>query len=109
EQSLRLFEQYGSQFNIAVLMRTNAQSRPLEEALHKARMPYRMVGGMRFYDRKEIKDILAALRAILYQHSDVDFMRMLNALPLGIGKKTQDSLSEYGGNRGLSIFETMSN
>src|SRR5690606_7103028 len=46
EHSMRLFEQYGSDFTVAVLMRTNAQSRPLEEALHKARMPYRMVGGM---------------------------------------------------------------
>lgn len=108
EHAVRLFEQHGSQFEIAVLMRTNAQSRPLEEMLHKARMPYRMVGGMRFYDRKEIKDILAALRSVLYQHSDVDFMRMLNALPLGIGKKTQDALSDYGGLRGLSFFETMS-
>lgn len=107
EHAMRLFEQHGSKFEIAVLMRTNAQSRPLEEALHKSRMPYRMVGGMRFYDRKEIKDILAAMRAVLYQHSDVDFMRMLNALPLGIGKKTQDALSDYGGLRGLSFFETM--
>jgi DNA helicase-2/ATP-dependent DNA helicase PcrA len=107
EHAMRLYEVHGPQFQVAVLMRTNAQSRPLEEALHKARMPYRMIGGMRFYDRKEIKDILAALRAILYQHSDVDFMRMLNALPLGIGKKTQDALSEYGGMRGLSFYETM--
>lgn len=107
EQSLRLFEQYGSDFTVAVLMRTNAQSRPLEEALYKARIPYRMVGGMKFYDRKEIKDILAALRAVIYHHSDVDLMRILNALPLGIGKKTQDALSEYAGIRGLSFFETM--
>lgn len=107
EQAMRLFEQHGSTFEIAVLMRTNAQSRPLEEALHKARMPYRMVGGMRFYDRKEIKDILAALRAVLHHHSDVDVLRMLNALPLGIGKKTQDTLSGYAGPRGLSFFEAM--
>lgn len=107
EQCLRLFEQYGSQFEIAVLMRTNAQSRPLEEALHRARMPYRMVGGMRFYDRKEIKDILAALRIVLHQHSDVDMMRLLNAMPLGIGKKTQDALSIYAGTNNLSVFETM--
>ncbi|HXW60536.1 MAG TPA: 3'-5' exonuclease, partial [Myxococcota bacterium] len=107
EQCLRLFEQYGSQFAIAVLMRTNAQSRPLEEALHRARMPYRMVGGMRFYDRKEIKDILAGLRVVLYQNSDVDMLRLLNAMPLGIGKKTQDALSIYAGNLGLSFFETM--
>lgn len=107
EQAMRLFEQEGSYFSIAVLMRTNAQSRPLEEALHKARMPYRMVGGMRFYDRKEIKDILAALRAVIYQHSDIDLLRVLEALPLGIGKKTQEALSHYAGNHNLSFFETM--
>lgn len=108
EQSLRLFEQYGSSFEIAVLMRTNAQSRPLEEALHRARMPYRIVGGMKFYDRKEIKDILAALRAVIYQHSDVDVLRMLSALPLGIGKKTQEALSEYAASNGLSFYQIMS-
>jgi DNA helicase-2/ATP-dependent DNA helicase PcrA len=107
EQVSRLFQQHGKNYEIAVLMRTNAQSRPLEEALHKARMPYRMVGGMRFYDRKEIKDILAALRAVLYQQSDVDILRLLNALPLGIGKKTQDALSYYAGTHNLSLYETM--
>lgn len=107
EQSLKLFERYGSSFEVAVLMRTNAQSRPLEEALHKARVPYRMVGGMRFYDRKEIKDILAALRAVIYSHSDVDVLRVLNALPLGIGKKTQEEISAYAGQRSLSFFETI--
>ncbi len=107
EQSLRLFEQYGRDYDVAVLMRTNAQSRPLEEALHKARLPYRLIGGMRFYDRKEIKDILAALRSVLYHSSDVDLLRILDALPLGIGKKTQDALSHYAGINGLSFFETM--
>ncbi len=107
EQAKKLFEHYGPHFEIAVLMRTNAQSRPLEEALHKARMSYRMVGGMRFYDRKEIKDILAALRAVLYQQSDVDILRLLNSLPLGIGKKTQDNLSDYATSHNLSLYETM--
>jgi len=107
EHARRLFEQHGPGFEVGVLMRTNAQSRPLEEALHKARMPYRMVGGMKFYDRKEIKDILAALRAVLYTNSDVDIMRLLNALPFGIGKKTQDALSDYAGLNGLSFFEAM--
>lgn len=107
DQATRLFEQHGPTFEIAVLMRTNAQSRPLEEALHKARMPYRMVGGMRFYDRKEIKDILSAMRAVLYLNSDVDLMRLLNAVPLGIGKKTQDALSNYAGLNDLSFYEAM--
>lgn len=108
EKACGLFDQYGAQLNIAVLMRTNAQSRPLEEALHRARMPYRMVGGMKFYDRKEIKDILSTMRAVLNQNSDVDFLRTLNAVPLGIGKKTQETLTNYAGNNDLSFFQTIS-
>ena len=72
-------------------------------------MPYRIVGGMRFYDRKEIKDILAALRVVLHQHSDVDFMRVLQALPLGIGKKTQEILVSYAGQNKFSFFEALNN
>jgi DNA helicase-2/ATP-dependent DNA helicase PcrA len=108
ENALRCFEKFGTDFSVAVLMRTNAQSRPLEDALHRAKMPYRMVGGMRFYDRKEIKDILAAARAILHEHSDVDLMRLLDALPLGIGPKTITQMATFAASRGWSLFETMS-
>lgn len=107
EHALRCFEHYGTSLNVAVLMRTNAQSRPLEDALHRAKMPYRMVGGMRFYDRKEIKDVLAAARAILHEHSDVDLMRLIEALPLGIGDKTIAQMLSYAAKRKLSLFETM--
>lgn len=107
EQSIRLFGNFGSSFQIAVLMRTNAQSRPLEEALHKARMPYRMVGGMKFYDRKEIKDIISALRAVIYNNSDMDLIRVLDNFSLGIGKKTIEALSIFSGSNGLRFYEVM--
>jgi DNA helicase-2/ATP-dependent DNA helicase PcrA len=107
DEARRLFNEHGVQFNVAVLMRTNAQSRPLEEALHKARMPYRMVGGMRFYDRKEIKDVIAAVRFVLNNKSDVDLLRLLDFLPWGIGKTTIDALQAYASRESLSLFEVM--
>ncbi len=109
EQVLREFEQHGKDFEIAVLMRTNALSRALEEAFHKAKIPYRIIGGMKFYDRKEIKDILAALKSCLFHNSDVDLLRLLDCLPLGIGKKTIEQLITYSTANKLSLFETMSN
>lgn len=107
EQALRLMNMHGPDFSIAVLMRINAQTRPLEEAFYKARIPYRIIGGMRFYDRKEIKDVIAAVRAILYPHSDVDLLRLVQAYPLGIGKKTIQLLLDYAYPKGLSLYETM--
>jgi DNA helicase-2/ATP-dependent DNA helicase PcrA len=71
--------------DFAVLMRTNAQSRSFEESLRRARLPYRLVGGVKFYDRKEVKDVLATLRAALNPKSDVDVLRALAAIPRGIG------------------------
>ena len=108
EQIIREFEQ-NSNCEIAVLMRTNALSRSLEEAFHKAKIPYRIIGGMKFYDRKEIKDILATLKACIFPNSDVDMIRLLDALPLGIGKKTIEQISTYANFHKISLFETMSN
>ncbi len=71
-----------------VLYRTNAQSRALEERLLKRGIPYRLIGGVRFYERKEIKDILAYLRWILNAHDSVNVYRILNEPPRGLGDKT---------------------
>jgi DNA helicase-2/ATP-dependent DNA helicase PcrA len=70
---------------IAVLYRANAQSRPIEDELRRLALPYRVVGGVRFYDRKEIKDVLATVRAALNRRSDVDALRFLGAVPRGVG------------------------
>ncbi|HKN47455.1 MAG TPA: UvrD-helicase domain-containing protein, partial [Candidatus Polarisedimenticolia bacterium] len=75
---------------MAVLYRTNAQSRSFEEALARASIPYVMVGGTRFYDRKEIKDVLAYVRALLNPRDDVSLRRIVNVPPRDIGRTTLD-------------------
>lgn len=74
---------------IAVLYRTNAQSRPIEEALRRQRRPYRIVGGIHFYGRKEVKDLVAYLRLTINPNSDVDLLRVLNVPQRGIGDTTR--------------------
>ena len=77
---------------VAILYRTNAQSRTLEDALRRASTPYRIIGGVRFYERKEIKDALAYLKLILNPHDDVSFRRVVNVPARGIGKGVMESL-----------------
>jgi DNA helicase-2/ATP-dependent DNA helicase PcrA len=77
---------------VAVLYRTNAQSRTIEDALRRAGMSYRIIGGVRFYERKEIKDALAYLRLVLNPHDDVSLRRVINVPARGIGKGVMDSL-----------------
>jgi DNA helicase II / ATP-dependent DNA helicase PcrA len=77
---------------VAVLYRTNAQSRAIEDALMRDRVPYRIVGGVRFYERKEIKDALAYLRLIINPHDDVSLRRVINVPPRGIGKGVMEAL-----------------
>ncbi len=107
EEALRQFAYLGAGSEVAVLMRTNAQSRVFEEALHRARMPYRLVGGMRFYDRKEIKDILAAFKFCLNQKSDVDALRLLSALSFGIGAKTISDINQIALSQGINFWQAM--
>lgn len=76
----------------AVLYRTNAQSRAIEDALMRESVPYRIIGGVRFYERKEIKDTLAYLRLLINPHDDVSFRRVVNVPARGIGKSVLDSL-----------------
>ncbi len=79
---------------VAVLYRTNAQSRLVEEALMRRGIPYRVVGGLRFYDRKEVKDIIAYLRLLLNPEDRMAFERIVNTPPRGIGKATVARLNE---------------
>ncbi len=80
--------------HVAVLYRMNAQSRAVEDALMRESVPYRIVGGVRFYERKEIKDALAYLKLILNPHDDVSFRRVVNVPPRGIGKAVMDALED---------------
>jgi len=77
---------------MAVLYRTNAQSRAIEDALMRERIPYKIIGGVRFYERKEIKDALAYLKLIINPHDDVSLRRVINVPARGIGKGVMDSL-----------------
>ena len=76
----------------AVLYRTNAQSRAIEDALMREGVPYRIIGGVRFYERKEIKDALAYLRLLINPHDDVSFRRVVNVPARGIGKSVLEAL-----------------
>jgi len=96
---LRLLARYRPN-DLAVMYRTNAQSRILEETFIHAGIPYRLVGGTRFYGRREIKDVLAYLRLTLNPDDDVSFLRVVNVPPRGIGKQTvallQSSAAQAG-------------
>jgi DNA helicase II / ATP-dependent DNA helicase PcrA len=77
---------------VAILYRTNAQSRAIEDALMRENIPYKIIGGVRFYERKEIKDALAYLKLIINPHDDVSLRRVINVPARGIGKGVMDSL-----------------
>jgi DNA helicase-2/ATP-dependent DNA helicase PcrA len=77
---------------VAVLYRTNSQSRAIEDALMRERIPYKVIGGVRFYERKEIKDALAFLKLIINPHDDVSLRRVVNVPARGVGKGVMDSL-----------------
>ena len=92
---------------MAVLYRTNAQSRGLEEMLLKSNIPYKMVGGTKFYERKEIKDILAYLRLIANPDEDISFIRVVNEPKRGIGAATVDKLGDFAAMQGVSLMEAI--
>ena len=96
-----------SQF--AVLYRTNAQSRVIEEMLMKNAIPYRIYSGIRFYDRKEIKDILAYLRAIENPADDVSVKRIINVPRRGIGAKSMERFEKYSNINNQSFFFALLN
>ncbi|MEJ6951392.1 DNA helicase PcrA [Natronospora cellulosivora (SeqCode)] len=91
--------------DIAILYRTNAQSRSLEEALVKYAIPYQIVGGVRFYDRMEIKDIIAYLRLIYNNNDDISFLRIVNKPRRGIGAGTLAKLEDFTQSRMISLYE----
>jgi len=85
---------------VAVLYRTNAQSRTIEDALMREGIAYKVVGGVRFYERKEIKDALAYMRLVINPHDDVSLRRVINVPARGIGKGVMDALEKIPpGNR----------
>ncbi|NLM52898.1 MAG: DNA helicase PcrA [Firmicutes bacterium] len=91
----------------AVLYRTNAQSRALEDALIRANISYQIVGGVRFWERKEVKDILAYLRVLDNPADDISLLRIINVPRRGIGATTVGRLQEYAAKHGLPLWEVL--
>lgn len=96
----------GSQ-RIAVLYRTNAQSRVFEEQLRRMRIDYNIVGGFSFYERQEVKDIVAYLKLALNPQDDIALLRVINTPTRGIGKTTLDALQAQAGELGVSLWEAI--
>ena len=91
----------------AVLYRTNAQSRALEEELQRGGVPYVIVGGIRFYERREIKDLLAYLRLLVNPADDVSLLRIINVPKRGIGAATVERLREVASRRGIGLLQAV--
>ncbi|HIQ40686.1 MAG TPA: DNA helicase II [Sulfurivirga caldicuralii] len=95
----------GSRSEIAVLYRSNAQSRVLEQALLRHGIPYRVYGGLRFYERAEIKDVLAYLRLLLNRDDDASFDRVINQPPRGIGARTLEQIRAQAMQQDVSLWQ----
>jgi DNA helicase-2/ATP-dependent DNA helicase PcrA len=96
----------GRNQTVAVLYRTHAQSRLFEEEFLRRRLPHVLVGGQRFYERREVKDALAYLRLLANPHDDASFLRVANVPPRGIGAATLEALERAAAERGLSLWDT---
>ncbi|MFC5465096.1 DNA helicase PcrA [Lederbergia graminis] len=94
--------------DIAILYRTNAQSRVMEEVLLKSNIEYNIVGGTKFYDRKEIKDLLAYLRLIANPDDDISLQRVINVPKRGIGATSFDKIANYAQANDLSLYQALS-
>ena len=93
----------------AVLYRTNAQSRSIEDALRRKNIPFQIFGGLSFYQRKEIKDVLAYLRLIVNPSDEESLKRIINYPPRGIGQTTLEKIQIFSNENNLTIFDTVEN
>jgi DNA helicase-2/ATP-dependent DNA helicase PcrA len=93
--------------DVAVFYRTNAQSRVIEEALVRAGIPYRVVGGVKFYDRREVKDILAYLRALVNPDDEVSWRRVVNTPKRGVGDTSVNRVTAYAQGAGLTFRDAL--
>ena len=104
----RLSDEHGGHpRDVAVFYRTNAQSRALEEAFMRAGQPYKVIGGTRFYDRREIKDAIAYLRAVDNPDDDVNLRRILNVPKRGLGDKAEGALAEHAARYAVSFGQAV--
>ena len=93
--------------DFAVLYRTNAQSRALEDSLRRNGIPYKIIGGIRFYERKEVKDLLAYLQLIVNKKDTIALRRVVNFPPRGIGLKTVDKCVQEAKKSNLELFDVL--
>jgi len=93
--------------NFAVLYRTNSQSRVLEKELLDSGIPYNIIGGTRFYERKEIKDLIAYLNLLVNKKDNISFLRIVNYPPRGIGKVTLNHFTKFAEDNQLSLFQAI--
>lgn len=105
ERALQWVRDGGSHGEIAILYRSNAQSRALEEQLVAEQVPYRVYGGVRFFERAEIKDTLAYLRLVANRDDDAAFERAVNTPPRGIGERTLDEVRRTAREHGIPLWE----
>jgi DNA helicase-2/ATP-dependent DNA helicase PcrA len=104
----RLSEEGGHRYgDTAVFYRTNAQSRAFEEAFIRVGMPYKVVGGVRFYERREVRDAIAYLRAIANRSDDVSLRRILNVPKRGIGDRTEGAVADLAAREGISFGDAL--
>src|SRR5690606_9315251 len=95
--------------DIAILYRTNSQSRAIEESLRRMNIKYKVVGGLSFYQRKEIKDLLAYLRYTINQQDEASFRRIINYPKRGIGDTSIDKIVVAANDHAISIWEVLEN
>ena len=101
------FERRAKYGDYAILYRSNFQARILEQALRRQKIPYILSGGQSFFERAEIKDVIAYLRLLVNQDDDPAFIRAVTTPKRGIGQKTLEALGTYAGTRGVSLFEAL--
>lgn len=102
-------EEYFDYSNFAVLYRMNAQSRAIEDILRRENIPYKIIGGLKFYERKEIKDAIAYLRLIANTSDNLSLKRIINEPKRGIGKTSLDNVQEIAQLNGISMYEVIKN
>ncbi len=107
-ESLKSMEYYNYS-DFAILYRMNSQSRSIEDILRREDIPYKIIGGLKFYERKEIKDIIAYLRLIQNGNDNLSLTRIINEPKRGVGKTSIDSIEELSANNGISMFEIIKN
>lgn len=106
-QSVRRYRENFSLKDMAVFYRTNAQSRSLEDEFRRQNIPYRIFGGIRFYDRMEVKDVVAYLRVLVSPADSVSVKRILNVPARGLGKTTVQKIDAVAGELGISFWEAL--